>query len=141
MSNENDREIKTDKITSNPNTPVEQYTREERSSTVTSDSGSSGLIVGLVLALAAGLGASMYFLNNRPTVPVVVPGANNTIKEKSTVIERNNTTVKEPAPSVPQSAPNVEVNVPPQPAPNVDINLPTPATPSQPVTPDPVPAN
>jgi hypothetical protein len=142
MSNENDREIKTEKITSNSNTPVEEYRSERSSSTVTTDNGSSGLIIGLVLALAAGLGATMYFLNNRPTVPIVVPGATNTIKEnKSTVIERNNTNVKESAPSTPQPAPKVEVNVPRQPAPDVNINLPAPTAPTQPVTPDPVPAN
>jgi len=120
MSDEIDREITTKRTM--PNT--EYKVSEQHTTRVRDDNSSTGLVLGVLLTLALGVGAGVYFLNNRPAATIFVPGATNTIKEnKSTVIERNNTTTKES----PQAAPNVEVNIPPVVVPKVEINVPTPA--------------
>ncbi len=126
MSDEIDREIITKKEVSTPRSPSHGYVSEQSTTRVSNDNSAGGLILGVLLTLALGIGAGLYFLNNRTTPsPIVVPGATNTIKEKdSTVIERSNTTIKEP--SAPQPAPNVEVNVPAV-VPKVEINVPAPS--------------
>lgn len=131
MSDEIDKEITTKKVTSNPNNSGDGYkVSEQRTTSVSNDSSATGLILGIVLASAVGIGAWAYFSNNRPTTPILVPTGTNTIKEdKSTVIERNNTTTKEVSPAVPQAVPNVEVNVPAPVAPKVEVNIPAPITP------------
>jgi hypothetical protein len=137
MSDEIDKEITTKKVTSNPNNFDDGYrVSEQRTTSVSNDSSATGLILGIILTLAVGIGASVYFFNNRPTTPILVPSGTNTIKEnKSTVIERNNTTTKEVNPAPPQAAPNVEINVPAPVVPKVEVNVPAPVTP--PVTPIP----
>ncbi|PZO36851.1 MAG: hypothetical protein DCF19_20170 [Pseudanabaena frigida] len=115
MSDEIDREITTKKVTSRSNTPVNGYeVSEQRTSNVSDGNGANGLILGVLLALAVGGGAIAYFMNNRPVpAQILVPGATNTVKEnKSTVIERNNTTTKETNPATPQPTPTVDVNIP-----------------------------
>jgi uncharacterized protein HemX len=131
MSDEIDKEITTKKVTSNPNRAADEYrVSEQRTTSVSNDSSSTGLILGIILTLALGVGASVYFFNNRTITPVLVPNGTNTIKENnSTVIERNNSTTKEVTPSAPQSAPNVEVNVPAPVVPKVEVNIPAPVTP------------
>ncbi len=138
MSDEIDREITTRKVTSNSNTPVNEYrVSEQRTSQVRNDDNSNGLILGILLVLAVGAGAAVYFMNNRPAPTQILVPANNNVKEnKSTVIERNNTTIREVAPATTQPTPRVEINVPssaPQPAPRVEINVPpAPAVTTQP---------
>ena len=139
MPDEIDREVTTRKVTSSPNTPSNEYSvSEQRTSQVRNDDNSNGLILGILLVLAVGTGAAVYFMNNnRPAPTQILAPANNTVREnKSTVIERNNTTTREVAPATTQPAPNVEINVPssaPQPAPRVEINVPpAPATTSSP---------
>ena len=139
MPDEIDREVTTRKVTSSPNTPSNEYSvSEQRTSQVRNDDNSNGLILGILLVLAVGTGAAAYFMNNnRPAPTQILAPANNTVREnKSTVIERNNTTTREVAPATTQPAPNVEINVPssaPQPAPRVEINVPpAPATTSSP---------
>jgi len=139
MPDEIDREVTTRKVTSNSNTPSNEYSvSEQRTSQVRNDDNSNGLILGILLVLAVGTGAAVYFMNNnRPAPTQILAPANNTVREnKSTVIERNNTTTREVAPATTQPAPNVEINVPssaPQPAPRVEINVPpAPATTSSP---------
>jgi hypothetical protein len=67
----------------------------------------------VLLFLALGGGAIAFFLNNRPITPVLVPNAVDTVKEnKSTIIERNNTTIKEVNPATPQATPTIQINVP-----------------------------
>jgi len=131
MSDEIDREITTRKVTSNSNTPSDEYrVSEQRTSQVRNDDNSNGLILGILLVLAVGAGAAIYFMNNRPApTQILAPApANNTVREnKSTVIERNNTTTREVAPAPSQPTPRVEINVPssaPQPTPRVEINVP-----------------
>ena len=140
MPDEIDREVTTRKVTSSPNTPSNEYSvSEQRTSQVRNDDNSNGLIIlGILLVLAVGTGAAAYFMNNnRPAPTQILAPANNTVREnKSTVIERNNTTTREVAPATTQPAPKVEINVPssaPQPAPRVEINVPpAPATTSPP---------
>ena len=141
MSDEIDREVTTRKVTSNSNTPSNEYSvSEQRTSQVRNDDNSNGLILGILLVLAVGTGAAVYFMNNnRPAPTQILAPANNTVREnKSTVIERNNTTTREVAPATTQPAPKVEINVPssaPAPAPRVEINVPpapAPATTSSP---------
>ena len=156
MSDEIDREITTKKVTSNSNIPMNGYqVSEQRTSKSSDDNSSSGLILGVLLTLAVGAGAVAYFMSNRPVAtPILVPNATDTTKEnKSTIIERNNSTIKEVAPATSQPAPKVEINVPPattQPAPKIEINVPaattqptpTPAATAQPqTTTSPRPAN
>jgi hypothetical protein len=131
MSDEIDKEITTKKVISNPNKVADEYrVSEQRTTSVNNDSSSTGLILGIILTLALGVGASVYFFNNRTITPVLVPNGTNTIKENnSTVIERNNTNTKEVTPAPPQSAPNVEVNVPAPVVPKVEVNIPAPVTP------------
>ena len=139
MPDEIDREVTTRKVTSNSNTPSNEYiVSEQRTSQARNDDNSNGLILGILLVLAVGAGAAVYFMNNnRPAPTQILAPANNTVREnKSTVIERNNTTTREVAPATTQPAPKVEINVPssaPQPAPRVEINVPpAPATTSSP---------
>lgn len=134
MSDEIDKEITTRKVTSDLNTPVEEYrVSEQRTTKVTDNSDNAlGLVLVILIPLAIGGAVAAYFFNNRPVAPtqIVVPSASEPVKDdKSTVIERNTTTIKEVAPSSPQVTPRVQVNVPaatvrPQPAaPNPTIIL------------------
>lgn len=138
MNDEIDKEVTTKKVISNSSTPVDGYSVSEQHSTRVNSDNSGALWLGVILSLGVAGAAAMYFLNDRPSIPVVVPSTTNTVKEKSTVIERNNT-VKEvtPAPITPPTTPNVEVNVPPSPPSNVEINVPAPTTPPQSDTPVP----
>ncbi|AFY74079.1 hypothetical protein Syn7502_02057 [Synechococcus sp. PCC 7502] len=122
---DDEKEITTRKVTSNPITPVDGYrVTEQTTSRARSDNSATGLVIAVLLILATGVGAGLYYLNNRPSSTIVLPGATNIIKEnKSTVIERNNTTTKD---ATPQTTPNVEVNIPAQPAPKVEVNVPPP---------------
>jgi hypothetical protein len=134
MHEEIDKEIATKKVTSNPTTPVEGYSVSEQQSTKVSTDNSGALWLGVILCLGVAGAAAIYFLNDRPTTPIVVPSLPNTVRDKSTVIERNNTTIKEvaPAPTTPPTTPNVEVNVPPSPPSKVEINVPpAPTAPPQ----------
>lgn len=135
MSEEIDKEITTKKVTSNLDPSVNGYKVSEKyTSTATNDNSATGLIIGILLTVAVGAGAVIYYLNSRPTPTIVLPNPTTIIKDnKSTTIER--TTVKE-APT--QPAPKVEVNIPPQPAPKVEVNI--PVTPLAPVTPPVVPS-
>ena len=116
MSDEFDREISTRKVPSNPNTSIEENRSSTRRITkLGNDNNAVGLILIFLIPLAIGAGIAAYFVyNNRPFSPqIVVPNANNTVKEnKSTVIERNNTTVREVSPATPQPTPTVEINLP-----------------------------
>jgi hypothetical protein len=153
MSDEIDREITTKRVTSNnPYTSVDGYkVSQQRTTNVSNDNSATGLILGILLALALGVGAALYYLNNR-TAPaqILVPGATNTIREnKSTVIERNNTSTQEVKPATPPTdikisvpapaAPKVQVNVPAAPPKVEIINIPAPAATTPPQTPTPVP--
>ena len=154
MPDEIDRETTTNRVTSNSSTPGDGYKVSEQQSTtrVTKDD-NSGLIVGILLALALSAGALAYFVNNNrqvpPTQQIIVPAPGAVRENKSTVIERNNTTIKEVSPAPAQPTPKVEVNVPapivqpaaPVPAPTVTIqpqpavtSAPTPAATTQPQT-------
>jgi hypothetical protein len=116
MSEEIDREVTSKKVTSLPNSSINgSRITEQRTSKVTNDNNINGLIVIVLLALAVfGAGAIAYFVNSRPVLtPVLVPTAKDTVKEnKSTVIERNNTTIREVSPASPQPTPKVEINLP-----------------------------
>jgi hypothetical protein len=142
MSDEIDREITTKRVSSNPNNSVDGYSvSEQRTTRVNNDNSAVGLIIGVLLTLGLGGGAVLYYLNNRPTATQIVPGPTNTVREKSTTVENNNTTTKEVKPATQQpSSPNVEINVPApaattQPAPPV----PTPEVTTQPQTTSPAP--
>jgi hypothetical protein len=147
MSDELEREITTKKVTSNPNTSVDGYrVTEQQTTRVSNDNSASALILGVLLTLGLGAGAVIYYLNNRPApsqilVPQIIKSEPNVIREnKSTVIERNNTTTKEVAPATPQSAPNVQINVP-APAATTQPQTATPAPTNPAATPTPSPAN
>ncbi len=154
MSDEIDREITARKVTSDLNSPVNGYKVTEERTTRTTDNGSSNaVIVGVLMFLAIGAGAVLYFLSSRPApTPIIMPSPVGTVKEnKSTIIERNNTTIRETSPATPQPVPKVEIiNVPaatvaPQPvapAPAVTVTAqPTvaPVPPAQTATPTPTP--
>jgi hypothetical protein len=153
MSDERDQEI-TRKVTSRSNTPANGYNvSEQRTTKVSNDGNSSAVIVSVLLFLAIGGGAIAYFLNNRPApTPVLIPSAVDTVKEnKSTIIERNNTTIREVSPATPQPTPTVEINIPaatvqpqpvaPAPAPAVTVTAtPTPVATPKAVTPTPKPS-
>ena len=116
MSDEIDKEITTRKVTSDLNTPAEEYrVSEQRTTKVTSNNDNAlGLVLVILIPLAIGSAIAAYFFNSRqaPT-QIVVPSTSDAVKDnKSTVIERNNTTIKEVAPSSPQPTPRVQVNVP-----------------------------
>jgi cytoskeletal protein RodZ len=150
MSDERDQEI-TRKVTSSTNTPANGYSvSQERTTKVRNDGSSSAVIVVVLLFLAIGGGAIAYFLNNRPApTPVLIPSAVDTVKEnKSTIIERNNTTIREVSPASPQATPTVEINIPaatvqpqpvaPAPAPAVTVTAtPTPVATPKAATPTP----
>jgi hypothetical protein len=148
MSDEIDREeITTRKITPLPYNSVNgSRISEERTTKATNDNGANGLVLGALLTLAVAGGAIAYFMNNRPvTTQIVTPRPTDTIREnKSTVIERNNTTTVQTATPQPTATTKVEINVPssaPQPTPRVEINLPTVTAQPQPaVTAAPTPA-
>ena len=130
MSDEIDREITTKKVTSHPNSSVEaSRISEQRTTKVSSDNSSGGLILGILLTLAVGAGAFAYFMNNNRPAPtqILVPGTDTVRENKSTVIERNNTTTKEVAPATPQPTPKVEVNLP--------VTITQPAVPAAPPVP------
>ena len=135
MSDERDQEI-TRKVTSRSNTPVNGYsTSEERTTKVSNDGSSNAVIVVVLLFLAVGAGAVAYYLNTRPApTPILVPSAVDTVKEnKSTIIERNNTTIREVSPATPQPTPKVEITVQPQPVapvPAVTVTAQPTATPA-----------
>jgi len=115
MSEEFDNETTTRKVTSNSNTPVNGYkVSEERTTTASDQNSSNAVILVVLLFLAVGAGAVIFFLNNRPApTPVLVPSPVGTVREnKSTVIERNNTTIRETSPASPQATPRVEINIP-----------------------------
>lgn len=116
MPNEFDREISTRKVQSNPNTSIEEHrSSAQRITKLGNDNNAVGLILIILIPLAIGAGVAAYFLyNNRPSSPqIVVPNANNTVKEnKSTVIERSNTTIREVSPATPQPTPTVKINLP-----------------------------
>jgi hypothetical protein len=127
MSDQIDRETKTEEVVPTPNSSVRGYKVSEQSTTrVNNDSSSAGIILGILLTLGLGVGAAAYFMNNNRITPtIVVPGATNTIKDnKSTVIERN--TTKEVTPATPQVAPAAPA------APRVEVNVPVINTPPQP---------
>ncbi len=149
MPDEIDREITTRKVNSDLNSPVNGYkVSEEQRTRVTNDGSSNAVIVGVLMFLAIGAGAVLYFLSSRPApTPIIMPTPVGTVKEdKSTIIERNNTTIRETSPATPQPIPNIEVIVPtvaPQPvapAPAVTVTAqPTvaPVAPAQTATPTP----
>ena len=117
MSDEIDKEITTRKVTSDLNTPAEEYrVSEQRTTKVTSNNDNAlGLVLVILIPLAIGSAIAAYFFNSRqaPPTQIVVPSTSDAVKDnKSTVIERNNTTIKEVAPSSPQPTPRVQVNVP-----------------------------
>jgi hypothetical protein len=138
MSDERDQETTSRKVTSNSNTPLNRYsTSEERTTKVKDDGSSNAVIVFVLLFLAVGAGAVAYYLNNRPApAPILVPSAVDTVKEnKSTIIERNNTTIREVSPATLQPTPKVEITVQPQPvapAPAVTVTAQPTATPASP---------
>lgn len=128
MSEDFDKETTTRKVTSN--TPVNGYrVSEELTNTRASDQNSSNaVILGVLLFLAVGAGAVIFYLSSRPApTPVLVPSPVDTVREK--VIERNNTTIKEVTPASPQSTPQV--------TPRVEINVPAATVMPQPVAPAP----
>jgi len=128
MSDEFDKEI-TKKVSSDANTTGEGYTvSKQRATRVNNDNANTGLIFGILAILSLGVGASLYFMSNRPTpVQILAPATNEPAKEnKSTIIERNNTTIREVQPAAPQPIPKVQVNVP---APAAIIVNPPSATP------------
>jgi hypothetical protein len=135
MSEERDQEI-TRKVTSSSNIPVNGHSSsEERTTRVSNDGNSSAVIVAVLLFLAIGGGAIAYFLNSRPTPTTIITPSVDTVKEnKSTIIERNNTTIREVSPASPQSTPRIDITVPAAtvaPAPRVTVT----ATPTPVVTP------
>jgi hypothetical protein len=130
-----EKEFSSKKVTSNPTNSG--YSSTENSTTRVSNDNSVGLLIGILLALGLGAVATIFFLNNRSATPLIVPvpGANNTVREnKSTVIERNNTTTKEVKPA---EAPKVEINVP---APAAEAP-PKPSTPAETPAPAQAPAS
>jgi|JFJP01.1.fsa_nt_gi cytoskeletal protein RodZ len=146
MSEEIDREVTSKKVTSLPNNSMNgSRISEQRTTKVANDVSGNGLVIIGLLALAIGAGAIAYFVNYRPApTPVLIPNATDTVKEnKSTVIERNNTTIREVSPATPEPTPTVEINVPvtitqppaaaPVPAPRVTTPMATTAP--QPVAP------
>jgi hypothetical protein len=136
MSDEIDREIKTKRVSSNPNNSADGYSvSEQRTTRVNNDNSAIGLILGVLLTLGLGGGAFIYYLNNRPATTQIVPGPTNTVREKSTTVENNNTTTKEVKPATQQPAPKVEINVPaPAATTSPQSVTPTPAATTQPQT-------
>ena len=146
MNEEIDREITTKKVTSNPNTPLNPNTSvegynvsEQRTTKVRNNNDNAvGLILIILVPLALGAAIAAYFFYNRtPQTQIITPVSapiDNTVKDnKSTVIERNNTVIREVAPATSQPTPTVQINVPPaapQPAPRVQINVPPAAAPA-----------
>jgi hypothetical protein len=115
MSEEIDREVTTKKVNSLPNSSINgSRISEQRTTKVANENNANGLVIIGLLALAIGAGAFAYFVNYRPVpMPVLVPNATDTVKDnKSTVIERNNTTIREVSPATPQPTPTVEINLP-----------------------------
>ncbi len=92
------------------------------------DQASSGVIFGLIVAvLAAGIGATFYFLSGDRTnlVPVAVPQ----VQKETTIIEKQSPAA--PAPAAPNvTLPDVRINVPEVKAP--DVNITNEAPPAQP---------
>lgn len=136
MSDEFDKEITTKKVSTDANTTGEGYTvSKQRTTRVNNDSANTGLIFGILALLSLGVGAGLYFMNNRPTpvqilAPATAPAANQPAKENNpTIIERNNTTIREVQPAAPQPTPKVEINVP-APAPAAIIVNPPAAAPA-----------
>lgn len=139
MSDEIEREVTSKKVSSLPNNSVNgSRVSEQRTTRVTNESSTTGVVIIVLLGLAVGAGSIAYFLNSRPVpTPVLIPSATDTVKEnKSTTIERNNTTIREVSPATPQPTPTVEINLPvtitPPPA---VAPAPTATTPPQAVTP------
>ncbi len=148
MNEEIDREITSKKVTSNPITPLNPHTSvegynvsEQRTTKVRNNNDNAvGLILIILIPLALGAAIASYFFYNRTSqtqiiTPVAVPSPidNNVKDNKSTVIERNNTVIKEVAPATSQPTPTVLINVPPaqqQPAPRVQVNVPPAAAPA-----------
>jgi hypothetical protein len=138
MPDEIEREITSKKVTSLPNNSVNgSRVSEQRTTRVNNDSSMAGVVIIVLLGLAVGAGAIAYFLNTRPTpTPVLIPSATDTVKEnKSTVIERNNTTIREVSPATPQPTPTVEINLPPVTITQPTAVAPVATTPPQAVTP------
>ncbi|MEI6330922.1 MAG: hypothetical protein WCP16_16900 [Pseudanabaena sp. ELA645] len=118
MSDEIDREIRevtTKNVTPLPNSSVNgSRLSEQRTTQVSSDNTSNGVILGIVVALAIGAGAIAYFLNTRPEpTPIVLPRATDTLKENKTIIERSTTKEVSPAPATSQITPKIDVTLPP----------------------------
>jgi hypothetical protein len=115
MSDERDQETTRKKVTSSSNIPHNEYNVSEEKTTKVRDEGNTNaVVISVLLFLAIGGGALAYFLNNRPvSTPIIVPSAADTLKEnKTTIIERNNTTIREVPAATPQPIPTVEVNIP-----------------------------
>jgi len=139
MSDEFDKEITTKKVSSGANMTGEGHTvSKQRTTRVNNDNANTGLIFGILAILSLGVGAGLYFMSNRPTpVQILAPATNQPAKEnKSTIIERNNTTIREVQPATPQPIPKVEINVP-APAPAAIIVNPPAAAPAPVATPVP----
>ncbi|MCY7333287.1 MAG: hypothetical protein LH649_11655 [Pseudanabaena sp. CAN_BIN31] len=129
MPDEIDREITTRRVNSDLNSPVNGYkVSEEQRTRVTNDGSSSAVIVGVLMFLAIGAGAVLYYLSSRPAPPpIIMPTPVGTVRDnKSTIIERNNTTIRETSPATPQPTPRVEI-----------INVPAATVAPQPVAPAP----
>lgn len=150
MSNEFDKEITTKKVSSDANTTGEGYTvSKQRTTRVNNDNANTGLIFGILAILSLGVGAGLYFMSSRPNpVQILAPTTTEPAKENNpTIIERNNTTIREVQPAAPQPAapqpvapqPKVEVNVP-APAPAAIIINPPAAAPAPVATPAATPA-
>ncbi|WP_055075491.1 hypothetical protein [Pseudanabaena sp. 'Roaring Creek'] len=129
MADEIEKEIITKKVSSDSNIPANGYkVSEQRTTKVANDNSSNVVFISVLLFLAVGAGFIAYFVNNRPApTPVLMPSAVDTVREnKSTVIERNNTTIRE-VPATVQPTPKVEITVAPQavpvPAPTVTATV------------------
>lgn len=143
MSDEIDREVTSKKVTSLPNDSINRSRiSEQRTTKVSNENSANGLIIIALLALAVGAGAIAYFVNYRPaSTQILVPNATDTVKEnKSTVIERNNTTIREVSPATPQPTPTVEISIPITTTTPPPIVV-TPQATAQPQTMAPVPAS
>lgn len=96
----------------------EVHSREVRNTVVRDNDGSAGgLLLGIILASLVGLGAALFFMNQRPAAEG---------PSRTTIIEKTREVAPQP------KAPDIKINVPspaPVQVPDVNVTVPSPAAP------------
>lgn len=106
----------------------DQYAREQIRE---SNGVANGMLIGLSLAVIAGLVASAFYFVNRsespaPQTPVTAPASPQPQQRNTTIIERTIERTREAAPDV--QVPDVQINVPEPAAPTTQDSQPAPST-------------